>query len=470
MVSETSRLLCKTSGGDEKGCVLLMAALSSFLTPYTGSSINIALPSIGEEFYLDAVFLSWIPMAFLLSASVFLVPFGRLSDIYGRRRIFGYGILIFTIASLSAGLSVSPWMLLISRIAQGLGSAMIFGTSVAMLSSVYPHGERGWAMGITIAAVYLGLSTGPFLGGILTQYAGWRSIFFVSVTLGLTASALTYFRLKRDWVDAPGEKFDLVGSVLFGSSVFAFVYGSSLLPGQNGIVLIAFGMTGLLSFGIVELHQKSPVVEVRLFLDNRHFALSNLAALINYAATFAVGFLLSLYLQYIKGFDSAFSGAVLVSQPIVMTLLSPIAGRLSDRIEPGSVATAGMLVTALGIIPFVFLSAGTSLFYIVSSLAVLGCGLAMFSSPNTNAIMSSVEKRFYGIASATLGTMRLFGQMFSMGLAMTIFAIYLGRVEIDEVRSEQLMSAIHIAFSLFSILCLIGIMASNSRGRIKKPA
>ncbi|NYT02305.1 MAG: MFS transporter [Methanosarcinales archaeon] len=457
--------ICGKVGEDyNRRCAIIIAAISSFITPFMGSSINIALPSIGAEFSMDAVTLGWVPMAFLLSAAVFLVPFGRLADIHGRKRIFGYGIALFTLSTLVAAASTSPAMLILARAAQGTGSAMIFGTGIAILTSVFSPKERGRVLGLNIAVVYLGLSSGPILGGLLTQHLGWRSIFLVTLPLGLVALFMTLFRLEGEWADARGEEFDLPGSAIFGLAVVAMIYGLSILPERRGIYLSLLGILGLMVFLYAEIRVKSPVLDLHLFLDNRVFAFSNLAALINYSATFATGFLLSLYLQYIKGLDPRTAGLILVAQPIMMTLVSPFAGRLSDRKDPRIVATVGMAFTFLGILPFAVLREETSLAYVVGSLMVLGFGLGMFSSPNTNAVMSSVSRKFYGVASATLGTMRLFGQMLSMGLAMLVFALYIGRVEITPQSHFQFLMATRTAFAIFAVLCALGILASLARG------
>jgi len=457
--------LCIRQDDDQnRRCSVIIAAISSFLTPFMGSSINIALPSIGEEFSMDAVTLGWIPMAFLLSAAVFLVPFGRLADIHGRKRIFGYGIAILTLSTILAVASTSPAMLIFARAVQGIGSAMIFGTGLAILTSVFPQNERGRVLGVNIAVVYLGLSTGPILGGLLTQYLGWRSIFLVILPLSLSALFLTLFRLEGEWADAMGEDFDLAGSATFGLSVVAMIYGLSALPEARGLYLLLPGVLGVMAFLHIETKATSPVLDLHLFLDNRVFAFSNLAALINYSATFATGFLLSLYLQYIKGLDPRTAGLILIAQPVVMTIFSPFAGRLSDRIDPRVVATVGMAFTFLGILPLVALGEDTPLWYVMGSLVVLGFGLGMFSSPNTNAIMSSVSRKFYGVASSTLGTMRLFGNMLSMSLAMLVFALYIGRVEITPQSHLQFLMASKTAFAIFSVLCVLGIMASFARG------
>ncbi len=446
---------------------LLVATLTSFLTPFMGSSVNIALPSIGREFAMNAVMLSWIATSYLLAAAMFLVPFGRIADIHGRKRIFTYGILIYAISSFLSAIAPSGLLLICFRILQGIGGAMIFGTAVAILISVYPVGERGKALGINVAAVYLGLSLGPFFGGFLTQHLGWRSIFFVNVPLSLLIIAFTLWKLKGEWAEAKGEKFDFAGSVIYAVTLPAMMYGFSRLPALSGICLIVLGGLGLLTFIKWEMNAQSPVFDLRLFRNNTVFAFSNLAALINYGATFAVGFLLSLYLQYTKGLSPQYAGTILVSQPAVMALFSPLAGRLSDRIEPRVVASVGMSFAVVGLFLFIFLGQNTSLGFVIAGLIVVGFGLALFSSPNTNAIMSSVQKRSYGVASATVGTMRLTGQMFSMGIAMLVFAVHMGSAEIRPENYQLFLTSSKTAFIIFTVLCFAGIFASLARGRLR---
>jgi MFS family permease len=199
-----------------KKVTLAVATMTSFLTPFMGSSVNVALPSIGKEFSMNAVSLSWVVSSYLLSAAVFLVPLGRIADIYGRKRVLTYGIIAFTAFSLLLAISNSPLILISLRVLQGIGSAMIFGTGIAILTSVFPVKERGRALGINVASVYLGLSLGPFLGGILTQHFGWRSIFLVNVPIGLAVISMIFWKLKGEWAEAKGEKFDIAGSIIYG--------------------------------------------------------------------------------------------------------------------------------------------------------------------------------------------------------------------------------------------------------------
>ncbi len=450
-----------------KKVVLLITTLSSFLAPFMGSSVFIGLPSIGKDFGMDVVLLSWVPLAYLLAAAIFLVPFGRIADIYGRKMIFKYGITIDIVASILLAFSFSETELLLLRIMQGIGAAMIFGTSVAILTSVYPPGDRGKALGITVAGVYLGLSLGPVIGGFLTQYFGWRSIFLSYVPLELVIIVLTLWKLDGEWADAKGETLDVMGSAIYGFSLAALMYGFSLLGQIHGTWLILISIIGLAVFVRWEMKVEAPVLNINLFKNNNVFMFSTLAALINYSATFAVVFFLSLYLQDVRGLSPQNAGLILVSQPIVMTIFSPLAGRISDRIEPRTVASIGMAFTTLGLLLFSFLNEGTALEYIIASLIIIGFGFALFSSPNTNAVMSSVEKKSYGVASATLGTMRLTGQMLSTGIATLILTIYVGNVQIAPENYSLFLRSEKSAFIVFAALCFAGIFASLARGKVR---
>jgi EmrB/QacA subfamily drug resistance transporter len=312
---------------------LVVATLASFLTPFMGSATNVALPAIGREMSLDAVALSWVATAYLLSAAVFLLPFGKLADIHGRKRVFVVGLLVYTATSLACGLAPSFRLLLAGRVAQGLGGGMIFGTSVALLTSIFPPGRRGLALGVNVAAVYLGLSLGPPLGGVLTDQLGWRSVFLANVALGAAAAAMAVWGLVGEWRQSPGDRLDGPGAALYGIGLSALMYGLGLPPSATGAGLVAAGGTSLVAFVAWERRAAHPMLDMALFAENRVFAFSNLAALVNYAATFAVGFLLSLYLQSVRGLGAQAAGGLLAVQPLVQAGLSPFAGRLSDGVD-----------------------------------------------------------------------------------------------------------------------------------------
>jgi EmrB/QacA subfamily drug resistance transporter len=446
---------------------LTIASLSSFITPFMMSSINIAMPDIGKEFNADAVMLTWIAASYLLASAVTLVPFGKLSDIYGRKKIFMLGMSLFTITSLLCALSVSAPMLIFFRIFQGAGSAMCFATGIAILSSVYPIEKRGEVLGIAVAAVYIGLSCGPFVGGFLTHYLGWQSLFLINLPFGVVIILLIIFKLKGEWKDAADQKFDLTGSIIYATAIFAFMYGISILPAIMSIVLILTGLVGLIAFVKWERVVSHPVFEVNLFVTNRVYAFSCLAALINYCATFAAFFLLSLYLQYIKGLTPQGAGTILVFTPVIMAVFAPFAGRLSDKKEPRVISSIGMGITALGLVLLIWLDNDTTLMYIIACMILLGFGIGLFSTPNMNAIMSSVDKRFYGIASASVGTMRLLGQMLSMGIVTLVFALFIGRTQITPEYYPMFIKSIKVVFIISSMLGIGGIYFSLYRGRLR---
>lgn len=449
----------------EKNAALLVAAFASFLTPFMGSSINVALPTIGIEFKSGAILLSWIATSYLLAAAVFLIPLGRIADIIGRKKIFIWGIFLFTVSSFLCGIAPSVHILILFRVLQAIGSAMIFGTGMAIVTSVFQPHERGKAMGIVVAAVYTGLAFGPFAGGILTQHLGWRSLFFFMVPIGLTVIYVAMRNLKGEWADSKGERFDWQGSILYAIALILIMSGFPKLPSINGFLFLASGLLILLAFIAWELKTDFPVLELSLFKTNIIFRYSSLAALINYSATFAVAFILSLYLHHFKGLTPQQTGMILITSPIVMASLSPYIGRLSDRVEARILASLGMTLTTIGLIAFVFLTAQTNIIFIVLNLLMMGVGFALFSTPNNNAVMSSVERKYLGVASGSLGTMRLVGQMLSMGIAMMLFALFIGKEEINSSNIKSFLSAIQVSFAVFAVLCIFGVFASLARGK-----
>ncbi|OGS57038.1 MAG: MFS transporter [Euryarchaeota archaeon RBG_19FT_COMBO_56_21] len=448
-----------------KRSAMTVAVLSSFVTPFMASSINVAILSIGPEFSMDAVLLSWVATSYLLSSAAFLVPFGRIADIKGRKKVFLYGSFVMAVASLLCAFAFDEWSLIAFRVVQGIGGAMIFGTSVAILSSVYPPNERGKALGTAVSAVYVGLSAGPFLGGFMTEYLGWRSLFLLIVPLSLVVIYVAQTRLKGEWAEAAGEAFDLRGSVTYAASLTAVVLGFTLLPSLFGAGVLVLGTLGMVVFVLIETRVRSPVLDIALFLKNRTFAFSNLAALINYSATFAVTFIVSLYLYHVKGLSYWSTGAILVAQPVVMAVFSPLAGKLSDMKEPRLIASSGMAICTAGLVMLSLFTESTEIWVVVVVLAILGFGFALFSSPNTNAIMGCVQKRQYGIASASVGTMRLVGQVLSMGIATIFIALYVGEEALSSEHAAELMDSYRASFYVFAALCVVGVFASLARGR-----
>lgn len=385
----------------------------------------------------------------------------------GLKKIFLLGMVIYTLASLAAVFSTSAIMLIVWRTIQGVAGAMIAVNSIAIVTAVYPAAERGRALGINIACVYAGSSVGPFVGGLLTENLGWRSIFVINIPIGIIVILLLIARLKGEWCEARGEKFDYPGSLIYGIGLIALMYGFSRLPEALGGFLVFVGIASLISFLKWESRSAHPVLNVNIFRNNRPFILSNLAALVAYSVIFAIAFLLSLYLQDIKSLSADMAGLILAAQPVAQTILSPIGGRLSDKVEPRIMSSVGMGLLFVGLLFLSFLSRETSLVLVIGLLILMGTGFGLFSSPNANAIMSSVAPKFFGVASAVMSTTRSVGQMFSMGITITAIAIIMGRVAIVSENYGALLTATRIVFGVFAFLCFLGIFASLSRGKIR---
>lgn len=460
--------MMQTTPAINKRLLLAISMVSSFLSPFTGNAVNIALPDIGREFSLSAVGMSWVSMAFLLASAVALVPIGKLADMYGRKKIFLIGNAVVILSTSLCAIAWSGVWLIVFRVIQGIGGAMIFGTTMAIVTSAFQPGERGRIIGFNVTSTYIGLSLSPILGGFITQVLGWRSLFLITLPFLLFAVTATLVFIKTEWKSADKETFDFGGSVVYVLAMSAFMFGFSKLPDRIAILIALAGFAGLIAFVMTERKVTFPVLNTQLFLKNKVFAFSNLAALINYAATFAIGFVLSLYLQYTKGLTPAGAGLILITQPVCMALFASVAGRMSDSYDSGVLASVGMAIIVIGLSLLAFLTAYTTTEYLVVSLIVLGSGFGLFSSPNTNSVMGSVEKKYLGIASATVSTMRLTGQMMSMGIATLIIHVFIGTSKINALSMDAFLKGTRVTFLVFAILCLFGVFASLARG--KKPS
>jgi MFS family permease len=451
-----------------KEASLAVALIIGFIHPFVFSSLNIALPTIGNELKMNAVMLGWVATASLLTQAILMVPCARIGDIIGRKKFFFIGMLTYIVFSTLVVYSNSGIMLIGCFAGMGIAAAINYGTIMAIFPAVYPISERGKALGIVSAAIYLGISSGPLLGGFMTEHLGWRSIFVANSIIGLSALVLGIIKLKDEWKEARGEKLDITGTFIYMIAILSIMYGFSQLPATPYIFLIVFGIGVMVLFIWWEMRVKEPILNISLFRHNISFAFSNLATLINYCATTGVAMLLSFYLQYIKGLSPVFSGFILVAQPIVMAVVSPYAGRLSDKIQPRIVASIGMALTTVSLIMLVFIDSGTPFVYIVIVLLIMGLGLGLFASPNTNAIMSAVEKKYFGIASATLGTMRTLGQVLSIAVVIILFNLLIGKAQINPENYPAFMQSAKIAFLIFAILSFAGIFSSMARGNIRK--
>lgn len=446
-----------------RSIALAAAAVASFLVPFMMSAVGIALPTIQTALGATAVELSWVVGGYVLALSVILLPIGRVADIVGRRRTFVWGTAWFTVSTLLVSLAWSIESLIALRVVQGIGASMINSTGIAIVTSLYPAKDRGRAMGVIVGCVYAGLSVGPLLGGLLTDWAGWRSVFYLGLVPGGLAWLLAC-RIDQEWRPAKGEDFDWPGSLLYGITVLAGMQGLTGLarPGVGLPLLVVAAIVGVV-FVRRSARVEHPVLGLRLFTGNRVFLMSTLATMINYAGTFAVGFLLSLYLQVVKDFSPVHAGFILVVQPAVQALLSPLAGLWSDRVNAGALATSGMVMCGAGLLALSFVDAGTSIWMVVGMLAVMGLGFALFASPNMNVIMGSVPPRDYSIASSLVATMRTFGMTLSMGLAAVVFGFLLDGQPVGVTTVVPFLASMRVIFQICAGLCVLGVLCSLGR-------
>ncbi|CEL25425.1 MFS transporter [Methanobacterium formicicum] len=438
--------------------LLIVGILVSFLTPFVRSSINLAIPFLANEFTLSAVFLTWISTIYLLVNAILYIPFGRIGDIYGRKRIFQYGLIIFTVSSFISAFSTSGEMFLFFRVFQAIGNAMIFANLNAMISSAFPVNERGKAFGLTSMSVFVGLILGPILGGVITEMVGWRTLFYMDTVIGIIA-AYAITRFKYDWIDAQGEKLDILGSFLLGISLIAILYGFSDFTSSYSLFLILAGIFGMSLFYLVEKRAAFPLINLDLFKIKR-FTFGNITALLNYGAFVSVGFILTLYLQYLKGYSPITAGLIVSVQSVMMVLVSPFAGRLSDKIDPGSVSTMGMVLTTIGVALMTLITFENALYLGGLALIIFGSGIGLFYSSNTKMVMSAVDKRYYGVASATLSNMRSMGQIFGMGIVMIIISTVLGNVQITPSAYPELIVSLRSSLIAIAVLSAVGIFTS----------
>lgn len=448
---------------------LFIATTTSFMGPFLISSVNVALPSIEKAMQLSSGTLAWIINAFLLSSAVFLLPAGKIADNWGQVRTYRTGILFFAVSSVLCGLATNGTWLIAFRVLQGIGAAMTTTTGTAILVSFFPPNLRGRVLGINVASVYLGLSMGPFIGGLLTQAWGWQSIFFVAAPFGGVASLLSFMWLKNHAPTQQLKGFDFNGSILYGGFLIALVYGASHLPSLVSWILLGCAAVLFPLFVLSQKRHSDPLFKIELFTHNKLFAFSNLAALINYSATFAVVFLVSLYLQKIKLLSPSQAGTLLVVQPIVQVLVSPVAGMLSDKMGARGLASVGMGLITVGLFAFSSLTQNTGNSTIISLLVTMGIGFGLFSSPNINTIMGSVAPNQLGVASGTAATMRIIGQMVSMTVTALFFSVIFDNVPVNKVANNTFLKAFHYTFIALGCLSLCGIWFSVFRGQKKLP-
>ena len=453
----------------EEISILLVVAVTSFMGTFLVSAVNIALPTIERDLSLNAIELSWVITAFILAMALFMLPSGSWGDRTDNRRLFKLGLILFTLSSAICYVAPDGYWLVAARFLQGIGAAFTGTTGQAILVSSFPAERRGQVLGISVASVYTGLALGPLIGGFVTLHIGWRSLFLIAAIFGLLTILISYLFLKSEKHRSASTKGgDKIGTLLFMTGLATLVYGSSQIPSTVGWVLMGGAILLLLFFWRYESRINSPMLDTHLFSHNRLFTYSSLSALINYTSTFAIVFFLSLYLQKVQGLSPRDAGAVIVAQPVMMALFSPIVGRLSDKIQPRYFATTGMAMCSTGLAMLAFLGSSTAIWIIVAILIWVGLGFALFSSPNMNTIMSSVERRQYGQASGLASSMRVFGQIISMSIVTLIFSLLFGSRSIEEVPNPVFLQAMRWGFIIFALIGVPGVYFSFNRGNLKR--
>ncbi len=454
-----------------KRWMLIFAVTSAqFAVPFMISSVGVALPVIGREFAADGVTLSLVESVFLGVSAMCVLVFGRASDMIGRAWIFLGGLTIFSLATVALGFTQSIEALIAVRAVQAFGGAMQMSSSLAILIEGFPPQKRGRVLGIALAGVYLGISAGPFLGGLITHAWGWRWVFFLGAIPCFSALFMGFTIIERDFRRSV-DPFDWTGTFVSMLTIGLFVIGGANMNNALGLPLIGISVVALIVFLKLESQKPYPLLDLNLFRSNATFRNGNLLQFFNYSSTFGMTFLMSLYLQFGHGMSPATAGRILVIQPLIQSALSPLCGRLADRFSSGPLVTGGMLLNVVGLGWASTFNLDTPILSVMLVLGILGLGIALFAAPNMNLIMSSIRTEQNGVATAVTGQMRTLGMTTGM-VAISMALAY-------KVGDQVLNAASFPAFNQAMQLILLGFCATAVLGtalslrifyKLRKPA
>ena len=446
--------------------ILLIVDFSSFLNPFISTSVNTALPSIGRTFGVGEVAQMWVVNAFLLTSSILLLAFGKWSDRIGPFRLFLPGLLFFGLGTIGSALEISLGFMVASRAVQGVGSALLNASAFPILTKTFPKEKRGLILGINLAIVSIGLTVGPFLGGIITDALGWQWMFWIVAALSIVlwVFSLVLFKDLLEPKRPEEHPFDLKGAAVYTLGIGAVILGLTELTTPWGFLFL-LGILLLVLFFRMERHAEDPVLDTGLLTKNRLFLLSNLSAWFIYAASFICIVVLSLYSQNVLGYSASEAGLLLMVQAVMMAITTPISGRLSDRHNQSLVTLIGQIVYALGLgLLFfsVWLGWPPALLYV--SMIVCGVGYGALLTPLSNSVMSSVEKSQLGTASATFASMRQIGQSsgLSIGMVVTAFiasSLFGNRFVDNLAPADQRIFALKYSATIFLIIFVISLLA-----------
>lgn len=439
--------------------VIIISFIASFIAAFISAAPAVALPQLANEFNLNNIMQNWVINIFLFTVAITAVPLGKFSGKNGIKKTLNLGLILFLIGTIITTFANSYLTLLIFRAIQAIGTAMIYNTQTSIVVLAVEEKNRGKALGIIISGVYIGLAIAPFISGILTYNFGWRTIFYFTIPFTLIALFLSLYKVKDEWNMYENETYDKLGSILYIIGIFFFIYGFTILNQTKGILFTIIGIIFLLGFIITDLRIKYPIFNLRLF-KNKRFSSSNIASLISYIATFVVTYILNYHFQYILNLDSQTTGIFLIVTPVIMAIISPFSGKISDKIDSQKLAAIGMVFVTIAMFILIFLNKSTPLWIIFIAMALQGLGYGIFSSPNTNMIMSSVPPEETPSASVSITVMRVIGQTMSLAMLTIIFAIIMGDVPIIPKYFNLLTKSSQIACIISTILCFIAVIAS----------
>jgi EmrB/QacA subfamily drug resistance transporter len=467
------------------GPVLALVWTGLFMTTLDASIVNIGLPTIARAFGTPlSGTIEWVIIGYLVVAAGLLLTVGRLSDMVGRTVIWMIGLGLFTLASVFCGAAPSVQLLILARLVQGAGAALLLATGTAMLTSAVPPDQHGRALGLGALAIALGTSVGPTLGGLITEHLSWRWIFYVNVPIGLVAFAVARRVLPRGARRSQG-RFDPLGAVLLGVGVATLTLGLSFggewgwtsAPLLGTLAIAVAALTGALA---VERHVADPIIDLTLF-RNRVFSSGIASMTLSMLALFSVGFLLPFYFEELRGFSTAHSGWLLTPMPLALAVVAPIAGAASDRLGSRLIAPLGLAINAVALFLLARLDATSSTGDIAWRLALAGIGQGLFQAPNTRAVMEAAPATEQGAASGILATARITGQALSVAVSGAVFlglggsagaALISSRANgshVDLSAAQPLESTFlhgfHAALTVCSAFAAVGALAALVRGR-----
>lgn len=452
--------------------VFAAVSIGTFMATLDGSIVNVALPTISGKLFTNLSTVQWVVTAYLLTISSLLPIFGRIADISGRKKIYSFGFIIFTLGSVLCGLSQNIWFLVGMRILQAIGAAMLMSNSAAIIISVFPPQERGKSLGLIGTVVALGSLTGPAVGGLLIGLTSWRAIFYINLPIGIIGYICSSLILPVDQPKKEAESFDYIGAMAFTAGMVFLLMGIN--NGESWgwssisiIISLALGIILLILFIFTERKVTHPIIDLSLF-KNRPFLIGNISGWLSFVAMFSNTILLPFYLQQVLNFSPSQVGLLMTAFPVTLAIVAPISGHASDKFGPVALTTAGLAIVAIGLFYFSTLTATTSFYQIIPGSLLIGLGSGMFQSPNNSSVMSSVPPQKLGVAGGINSLVRNLGMIIGIAFSVSLFGALGG---VNKPSSEQIPTfifAYHVVMLVAMVVAIIGaIISVNRKGYAK---